>query len=261
MNKPLTMRVIIIEDEHLATEKLSKTILEIDNSIEIVKTLESVDESIEWLSRNGENIDLIFSDIHLADGICFNIYSSVPTTCPIVFTTAYEKYAIQAFEVNSIDYLLKPIQKDRLELTINKYKSLSNDNSDDNSVLFDEFKRILSQSNKEYKSRFLCKLGNKIKSIPVEKISYFYSKDKITFIVDKDGNRLPINNTLDELDQLINPSHFFRINRKFIAHFDAISEIHPYFKGRLKLKLEPSIDEDIVVSSEKSPLFKAWLDR
>jgi len=254
------MKVLIIEDEALAAEKLEKTLLEVDSSIDILGTLTSVDDSINWLKSN-EHPDLILSDIHLADGICFNIYSEVNPRCPIIFTTAYEKYAIQAFEVNSIDYLLKPVQRMRLEGALNKYKLLKRTQQENKTELFNEFKNLLSDSNKEYKSRFLCKLGNKIKSIPTENIKYFYSQDKITFIMDKNGQRLPINNTLDEIDNLVNPSLFFRVNRKFIVHFDAIEEIHPYFKGRLKLKLNPHIDVDLVVSTEKSPLFKAWLDR
>lgn len=254
------MRVLIIEDEILAIEKLEKTLHEIDPEIEVIGRLTSVDESISWLSNNAHP-DLIFSDIHLADGICFNIYSEVDLKCPIIFTTAYEKYAIQAFEVNSIDYLLKPIQRIRLEGALNKHKIITKAQPNSNSDLFNEFKSLLSQSQKEYKSRFLCKLGNKIKSIPVEKIKYFYSKDKITFILDSNDQRLPINNTLDEIEDLVDPSSFFRVNRKFITNFEAIEEIHPYFKGRLKLKLNPDVGEDIVVSSDKSPLFKAWLNR
>ncbi|MBT8231889.1 MAG: response regulator transcription factor [Saprospiraceae bacterium] len=254
------MNVLIIEDESLAAEKLQSTLHDINPSINVLATLTSVDQSIEWLKSN-PHPELIFSDIHLADGICFNIYTEVKISCPIIFTTAYEKYAIQAFEVNSIDYLLKPIQKIKLEGAINKFNLLARAQTNYKTDLFQEFKSLMSESNKEYKSRFLCKLGNKIKSVPSNNISYFYSKDKITFIIDKEGHRLPINNTLDEIDSLVDPSIFFRVNRKFVVQFDAIQEIHPYFKGRLKLKLNPNIDEDIVVSTEKSPLFKSWLDR
>ena len=254
------MKVLIIEDEPLAVEKISLTLKEVKPDVEIVGTTHSVDESIEWLNSN-EEPDLILSDIHLADGLCFSIYSNVDISCPIIFTTAYEKYAIQAFEVNSVDYLLKPVQKDRLLQALNKYENLRQVDHGQRVDMFEEFKTILSRATKEYKSRFLCKLGNKIKSVPVSHIMYFYSKDKMTFIVDKDKARLPINNTLDELDQMVDPKDFFRVNRQYIAHFDAISEIHPYFKGRLKIKLEPETEDDIIVSTDKSPLFKAWLDR
>ena len=167
------MRILIIEDEPLAAKKLTGIVKEISTDHDIVGHLESVDESIEWLESN-EHPDLILSDIHLSDGICFNIYSRVKVNCPIIFTTAYEKYAIQAFEVNSIDYLLKPIQKERLEQAIDKIKDLSASQSANKSVLFEEFKTLLANSNREYKSRFLCKIGNKIKSIPAENINYFY---------------------------------------------------------------------------------------
>ena len=254
------MKILIIEDEALAAKKLTALVKEISSDLSIVAILESVDESIQWLESN-DHPDLILSDIHLSDGICFNIYSRVKVTCPIIFTTAYEKYAIQAFEVNSIDYLLKPIQKERLESAINKVKELPEENGMSKSVLFEEFKNLLSSSNREYKSRFLCKIGNKIKSIPVAKINYFYSKDKMTFIVDQNANRYPVNNTLDELDQLVDPKSFFRVNRKYIVNFEALDEISPYFKGRLKLKLTPNVDDDIIVSTERSPIFKSWLDR
>ena len=254
------MRVLIIEDEHLAAEKLSKTLMEVKPDAEILAVLNSVDSSIDWLKEN-EEPDIILSDIHLADGICFNIYSQIDVSCPIIFTTAYEKYAIQAFEVNSIDYLLKPIQHDRLEQALDKYSMLNKSQESSRQDLYTEFKELLSNASKEYKSRFLCKIGNKIKSVPIEKIRYFFSKDKMTFIIDADNNRLPINNTLDEIDQLVDPKCFFRVNRQFITHYEAIAEIHPYFKGRLKIKLSPGETDDIVVSADRSPLFKAWLDR
>lgn len=254
------MKILIIEDEHLAAEKLKSLIKLIDDTCEVIDVLDSVEASISWL-KSHPHPDVILSDIHLADGICFNIYSSVQVDCPIIFTTAYEKYAIQAFEVNSIDYLLKPVQKERLVQAMEKFKLNTSSSPFENQQLFQEFKQLLLHSNKEYKSRFLCKLGNKIKSVPTKSIRYFYSKDKMTFIMDADHNRLPVNNTLDEIDQMMDPSQFFRINRKYITSFDSIDEIHPYFKGRLKLKLTPHIEDDIIVSTERSPLFKAWLDR
>lgn len=254
------MKVLLIEDEVLAAEKLSATLKEVSPQSEILAILNSVDSCVEWLSNN-EHPDLILSDIHLADGLCFNIFSQTEVDCPIIFTTAYEKYAIQAFEVNSIDYLLKPVESERLKQALDKYDSLNDSQINQRKQLFEEFKQMLSTETREYKSRFLCKIGNKIKSIPITKIRYFYSKDKMSFIIDDEANRLPINNTLDEIDQLVDPNSFFRVNRQFVIHFDAISEIHPYFKGRLKLNLVPSTDDEIVVSAERSPLFKSWLDR
>jgi DNA-binding LytR/AlgR family response regulator len=254
------MKILIIEDEKLAAEKLITLLTTVATDCEVISTQDSIDGAVAWLTEH-PHPDLIISDIHLIDGLCFNIFSQVEVTCPIIFATAYEKYAIQAFEVNSIDYLLKPVQEDRLRQALNKYSALNQSQVTDRSDLYDEFKKLLSNKNKNYKSRFLCKLGNKIKSIPTENIAYFYSANKMTFLVDNNQQRLPVNNTLDEIDQLIDPDSFFRVNRKFISHYGAIAEIHPYFKGRLKLKLSPHIEEDIVVSTEKSPIFKAWLDR
>jgi len=252
------MNILIIEDEKLAADKLQSIMSEISDSHQIVAVIDSIEDSIEWL-RNNSHPDVILSDIHLADGLCFSIYSAVKVKCPIIFTTAYEKYAIQAFEVNSIDYLLKPVQKDRLQLALEKCADRLMTSVDFD--IYEKLKSTILKAPVQYKSRFLCKLGNTIKSIETSSVQYFYSQDKITFVVDRDKNRLPINNTLDEIDQMLDPLLFFRINRKYIVCFNGIAEIHTYFKGRLKLKLQPHIEDDIIVSTEKSPVFKAWLDR
>lgn len=252
------MTILIIEDEHLAAEKLKSLVLEISPESEIVDIIDTIEDAVQWLLTH-PHPDLILSDIHLADGLCFSIYAEVQVKCPIIFTTAYEKYAIQAFEVNSIDYLLKPIQKDRLEIALKKADTMKPDKNRDELLV--QVKAALQSQPKVYKSRFLCKLGTTIKSIEASSINYFYSQDKMTFIVDEKKNRLPINNTLDEIDQMLDPNSFFRVNRKFIVNYNGIDEIHTYFKGRLKLKLKPHIDEDIIVSTEKAPVFKSWLDR
>lgn len=254
------MNILLIEDEKLAAEKLNNLLDQSERSTTVLATLDSVDSAIDWLNTN-DCPDLIITDIHLIDGLCFNIFDKVQVKCPIVFATAYEKYAIQAFEVNSIDYLLKPIEQERLDQALEKFEQINSERQEDRTELYQEFKRLLAVKERNYKSRFLCKLGNKIKSVPAERIAYFYSKDKMTFLVDDQKQRFPVNNTLDEIDQLVDPINFFRINRKYITNYSAISEISPYFKGRLKLKLNPSVDDDIVVSTEKSPIFKAWLDR
>jgi len=181
----------------------------------------------------------------------------------IIFTTAYDKYALQAFDANGIDYLLKPIQTERLQQALDKYDKISSNSNAP--ALYTELQSLLANTSKEYKSRFLCKLGNKIKSVPSASILYFYSKDKMTFLVDKDGARYPVNHTLDDIDKMMDPKHFFKLNRKFVISFDAIHEIHPHFKGRLKLKLHQSPSDmdvdDMVASTDRSPLLKAWLDR
>ena len=254
------MNILLIEDEALAAEKIKNTLSEVNSSANILDTLVSVEDSISWL-QNNPMPDMIISDIHLADGICFNIFSEVKVTCPIIFATAYDKYAIQAFEVNSIDYLLKPVTQERLQQAVDKYMQLTETKDTDRVDLFSEFKELLAEKKRDYKTRFLCKIGNKIKSVSVDKISYFYTENKMTFILDQDKTRYPVNNTLDEIENLIDPNHFFRLNRQFITSYDSISEIHPHFKGRVKVKLNPKNEGDIIVSTERTPLFKSWLDR
>jgi len=254
------MKILLIEDELLAAKKLTLLLEEIDSNIEIVGSLDTVESSIKFLEDHPVP-DLIISDIHLADGLCFSIFSERNIACPIIFATAYDKYAIQAFEVNGIDYLLKPVQKDRLQLALDKFKKLVAYKPNDQHILYEEFKSLLADEKQEYKTRFLCKIGNKIKSVPTTSIRYFYSLDKMTFICDKNGNKIPVNNTLDEIDQLVDPKYFFRLNRKYVAHYESIDEVHTYFKGRVKIHLAPAIKDDIVVSSERTPLLKSWLDQ
>lgn len=249
------MRVIIFEDEKLASERLIQLLKQITPEAEVLTSIKSVEAGILWL-QNHDEPELIISDIQLLDGTSFEIFEQVKVNCPVIFTTAYDDFAIKAFEVNSVDYLLKPIQKEKLEKAIDKYENQKGNSSELNLEKIQE----LLQGEPTYKSRFLVKLGQRIKAIPVEKIAYFYSRDKLTYLVGFDGQKLPVDQTLEELDTLLNPTHYFRVNRKFLVHFDAVSDIHPYFKGRVKLELEPTIHEDIVVSSEKTPVFKKWLD-
>lgn len=254
------MKILLIEDELLAAQKLITILQQLDKDIEILTTLDTVEDSIAYLQHHPAP-DLIISDIHLADGLCFNIFSHCHVPCPIIFATAYDKYAIQAFEVNGIDYLLKPVQTDRLATALDKYKQLVGYHPQDQMALYEEFKSLLAQDQQVYKKRFLCKIGNKIKSIPTTSIKYFYSLDKMTFICDEKGQKIPVNNTLDEIEQILDPKLFFRLNRKYLAHYEAIYEVHTYFKGRVKIVLHPYTKDDIVVSTERTPLLKAWLDQ
>lgn len=252
------MKALIIEDEKLASERLIELIKTIKPDVQIVGTLRSVEAGLDWFQKN-EQPDLIISDIQLLDGSSFEIFDKVKPKCNVIFTTAYDQYAIKAFEVNSVDYLLKPIQEEKLA---NAFQKLGDKTDSQTSQPFDleSIKALINQQNKEYKSRFLTKVGQRIKAIPTDKIAYFYTHDKLTFIVTFEKQKFIIDNTLEEVDQMLDPKHFFRVNRKFLVHFDAVSDIHPYFKGRVKIVLQPEIDEDIVVSSEKTPLFKMWLD-
>ena len=251
------MKVLIFEDEKLASERLEDLLKELRPGAEIVAAIKSVEAGVLWL-QNNDQPDLIISDIQLLDGTSFEIFSQVALECQVIFTTAYDQYAIKAFEVNSVDYLLKPIQSEKLENALKKYENKATGQSP---LDIEQIKSLLQTDQQTYKSRFLVKVGQKIQAIPVEKTAYFFTRDKLTYIVTFENKKLPVDHTLEEVDGMLNPSHFFRINRKFIVHFDAVGDIHPYFKGRLKLSLNPPIDEEIVISTEKTPSFKKWLDQ
>jgi len=253
------MKVLIIEDELPAAEKLIKLINKYDPNIQVLAHFDDIESTVKWFKENAAP-DLIFLDIHLADGLSFEIFKQVEINCPIIFTTAYDQYAIQAFRVNSVDYLLKPIKYADFELAMKKYKTIYA--SEDSGVHdFQKIADLIKNRQKAYKSRFLAKAGNFIKTIAIDKVSYFISEDKVSFIVTKENKMYPIDYTLDDLEELLDPEQFNRANRKFLIGIDSIAEIHPYFKGRVKIHLEPKQKEDLVVSSEKAAGFKKWLGK
>lgn len=252
------MKVAIIEDEPLAADRLIALLKEYDAETEILTVLESVEQGVKWFSES-QAPDLVLSDIQIADGLSFEIFREVEVKCPVIFTTAFDQYAIEAFEVNSIDYLLKPIKFSKLENSLNKWKQLSQQFS--SSLDVDSLVSAIKEAQGGYKSRFLVKTGQQIRPIKAEDIAYFYAKDKIVLLVTHKGDKYAVDYTLDDLNALLDPAFFFRINRQFIIHLEAAREIHSYFKGRLKLVLSPEVDEEVIVSSDRTPVFKAWLDQ
>lgn len=255
------MKILIIEDEQLAADKLIKLIHQCDPGIEILDQLETIEDSVEWFANQAAP-DLLFLDIHLADGLSFEIFEQVSVQCPIIFTTAYDQYAIRAFKTKSIDYLLKPVKLSDLKQALEKYKDLfGQQNTPDFSEEMHALATLIQGKEKIYKSRFLVKVGNVIKTIPVEEIAYFFFEDRTTLLMTKNKHKYPVKHTLDELEEILDPHQFNRANRQFIISIDAIQKIHPWFKGRLKLDLTPSQSIDLVVSSEKTKQFKEWLDR
>ncbi len=252
----MNIHIVIIEDEAAAARRLAKLIQEIDPSVKIVQRLDSIETSIEWLSKH-EDYDLLLMDIHLADGSSFEIFEHIDLKKPVIFTTAFDEYAINAFKVNAVDYLLKPIKKNELANAINKFKNT------DLSRLFDiqKFVQSFPSANElnNLNKRFLIRLGQHIKLVEIKDIAYFYTEDKITFLITNTGKRYPLDHSLEKLEQILNPQQFFRINRQFIINIDAIDELYTYSKSRVKVILSPSCELETIVSTERSPHFKKWL--
>lgn len=246
------MKILIIEDEPMAARRLSKLINEFDSEAEVLEPLDSIEASINWFEQNAMP-DLIFMDIHLADGSSFDIFSHRKITAPVVFTTAYDQYAIQAIKVNALDYLLKPIKKAELEAAIVKYGKAAKSATIDYNALANAMQKD------EYNRRFLIRLGQTIKVVEFRDAAYFYTEDKITFLVTKEGKRYPIEQSLERLEEIADPRSFFRINRQFIVNIECIKEMYAYSKSRVKLLLDPSTDKETIVSTERSPVFKKWL--
>lgn len=248
------IKVWIIEDETAAARRLTKLLKEVSPDVEVVQHLDSVSSTLEHI-REQILPDLIFLDIHLADGPCFEIFRHQEIYTPIIFTTAYDKYAVQAFEVNAIDYLLKPIKTEALHRAIHKYRIL--DKKPDNAIDY----RALAEAMKEERAgyRFLLKVGQRIRLVEMKDVAYFFTEDKITFLVTWTDSRLPLDLSLEKLEEIVDPRDFFRINRQYIIHFRSIKDMFAYSKSRVRLELEPLTPQDLIVSTDRSPHFKQWL--
>jgi DNA-binding LytR/AlgR family response regulator len=250
------MKTIIIEDEQLAARRLENMVKTIDPTIEIIAKPESVKESVEWLKTN-PHPDLIFLDIHLEDGLSFSIFEQVEVNVPIIFTTAFDEYAIKAFKLKSIDYLLKPIVQNDLENAIRKFRNWGEKQQ---VVDLKELYKLMFISEKNYRERYSVVVGQKLKSIDVKDISYFFSTSGITFVVMNSKNQYSLDQSLDNIYEELNPKEYFRINRQYLIHVKSIQNIHIYPKSRLKLELNPPAQEDIFVSLDKVSEFKKWID-
>lgn len=251
------MRVVIIEDEPLAADTLEKLIQQLRPGTEVLAKLESIEEGVAYF-QEGHQQDLIFCDIHLSDGSSFEIFQKLKVDTPVIFTTAFDQYALEAFKVHSIDYLLKPIDREALDRAIGKF-----DKTYRQSLSMETLEQVMKQvqqPKEQHKSRFMVKKGQSMVVVPTEKIAYFFGKEGIVYLHDQQGDTYLCNHTLDQLEEQLNPEEFFRANRQFIVNIQAVEKIKPYFKGRLYLELKPSTDEECVVSSSKSPLFKEWLE-
>ena len=251
------MKIAIVEDEALAANRLEKLILQYDPELEVVAKLDSVEAAVEWLKSNAVP-DLMFLDIRLSDGTSFDILKETDIKSPVIFITAYDEYALEAFSLHSIDYLVKPVSFDKLSAAFDKLKSMKKSlGSQATKVDIHQISKLIDDQKKGYKTRFLVKLGSQLKSVATEHVAYFYSEEKLVFLRTAANERYVVNQSLDELENLLDPTRFFRINRQYIVNFDAIKKVHPHFKGRLKVELYPTASEDVYISSRSLPRSKS----
>ena len=256
------MKVLIIEDEQLGAEALKNLLLACDNTIEVLSIKDSIVSSAEWLSLH-DVPDLIFMDIELADGQCFELFKEVEIKSPVIFTTSYDEYALKAFRFNSVDYLLKPISAAELKRSLLKVEGLKRQLTEKGSIK-KEWERLMVQFNnrqpvEEYRDRFLVKQGQRFLSINVSDIAYFFTKEKISFIRTIEGKEYFLDYTLDQLQPLLMPKEFYRINRQIIASHTSVVQVHTWFNGKLKVELSPPINEEVIVSRDKAKDFRQWL--
>jgi len=249
------MNCLIVEDEKVAAERLSGLIKKYDPSIDITEIVQSVKNAVQWLNTH-QAPDLIFMDIQLADGLSFEIFEQTIVKTPVIFTTAYDEYALKAFKVNSIDYLLKPVDLNELKNAIDKFKEKNLPEE----IPAQVFDNIMYSLTKKFKNKFVIKVGEHIKVFTTEDVQCFYSIVKNTFLQNNSGRDYGISYSLDQLEDLLDPSRFFRINRKFIVSFSAISDIVSYSNSRLLVRLNSNDSNDLIVSREKVQDFKKWLE-
>ncbi len=258
------MRALIIEDEKLAANRLASLLQQIDPNIEIMGKIESVRQAVQQFAA-GLKPDLAFLDIQLADGLSFEIFNQITVPCPVIFTTAYDEYAIKAFKVNSIDYLLKPIDSTELTAALQKFNRLASMADPAPTKVTPDLellqKAMQMLGHQPYKNRFVVKVGEHLKSIAVEQIDFFYSMGKATFLQTRDNKRFVVDFSLEQLENILDPQQFFRINRSYLIGLESIQDIVSYSNSRLKTFLRNSTDTDVVVSREKVNAFKDWLDR
>lgn len=254
------MKVIIVEDESLIAKGLQRTLKQVDNTLEVLAVLDSVAASVKWLKEHNAP-DLIFMDIQLADGVSFDIFDQIKVEAPVIFTTAYNEYAIRAFKVNSVDYLLKPIDKDALENALNKYKRIYNT---DKQLMSEQIRALISNISKQdtpkYKERFLAHYKSGIVPVAEYQVSHFV-KDTIIYLVTLDNQRLVTDyNTIDEIEEMVDPQKFFRANRQTIIRIDSVETYRKHDTGKIDVVMKCDNNLHIDISREKANEFKQWID-
>lgn len=258
------MKILIVEDEDLAVKKIQKTLAEVDGDAEVIGVTDSIQSTVNWLEKN-DTPDLILMDIELSDGQSFEIFNKTKVKSAVIFTTSYDEYALKAFKVNSIDYLLKPVQKEELRAALEKFKTVSATYkpAEKNEINMDALVKELQQKlqPKEYRKRFLVKHGQKLVSIETEDIAYFFSDGRLNFFKTFDNRKFVVDYTMDELEDMLDPQRYFRISRSFYISVASIDQIHDYFGNRLLLQLKPTVDKETIVSREKVTDFKKWMGK
>jgi DNA-binding LytR/AlgR family response regulator len=254
------MKILIIEDEPLVARDLKKLIHHLEPDFEVVKVISSLSGALIWFEEH-EEPDLIFMDIQLSDGVSFEIFEKVKLECPVIFTTAYNEYALRAFKVNSVDYLLKPIDPAELQKAITKFKKISGGKGEEVKMQITELLRDLSlgENRKKYKERFIVNYRDMLISVPVNNIAYF-KRDELVYLQTMDNKKhISEIQTMEEIEHLIDPELFFRANRQFIIHINTVDNIRKHFNGKLVVKLKPPFNEEIDISRERAGEFKKWL--
>lgn len=254
------MKILIIEDEPHAAQRLESLVTELIPNGQILGKIDTVKKSVHWLKSN-DRPDLIFMDIQLADGLSFQIFEQHVINSPVIFTTAYDEYALKAFKVNSIDYILKPVDKAELQSALTKLQNLSGTGAAGQKDMLSNIGLAVEMLLKKFKTRFVIKVGEHLRTIEVAAIRYFFSQEKTTFCVTDDNRNHILDYTLEQLEEMLDPAEFFRINRKYLVRSNAIQDIINYTNSRLKLILKGSQDNDIIVARERVQEFKNWLDR
>ncbi len=251
------IRTLIVEDEEPAAARLEKLLKEVEPGIQVLDVIDSVEIAVKWFETN-DPPDLLMLDIQLADGLSFDIFKKTKVDSFVIFTTAYDEYAIKAFELNSIDYLLKPVDRVRLQNSIQKYRKLAGRNQQ---VNIETLMETLEHRKSKFKIRFAVNVGSKIISVETRSVAYFYSMEKNIFLCTNNNHHYPLDFSLEHLEQLLDPEMFFRINRQVIIQYTSIEKIHILSRSRIKLEVNPPASEDVLVSTARTHQFRLWLDR
>ena len=259
------MKILIVEDEPLAVKKLQRTLSVVEEDAEVIGVTHSIKSTVEWIQANPAP-DLVLMDIELADGQSFEVFNQVEVPGSVIFVTSYDEYALKAFKVNSVDYLLKPIKKEDLQAALDKFKQLKKLYSAQPSLNMQNLEGLLKElygkvASKTYRKRFLVKNGNKLTSIETGEVAYFFTEGRLNFFKTASNKKFIVDYSIDELEEMLDPEQFFRINRSFVVSLNSVSQIEEFFGNRLALKIIPDQDKEVIVSREKVSEFKRWMGK